>query len=97
MSLILSDLGTPVNKDHAYHQIALACLKTLQSSQSVSAQDQAHSLYEAIDQAFESQMALVLAELDDCKQRLASIRALQPEHHALGDAHDIIDANQRAH
>lgn len=80
-----------VNKDQAYHQIALACLKTLRQTHT-EATNPIDSLYQVIDQAFEEQFAIVLAELDDSKQRLEKIRSLNPTHHSLVDAHAIIDA-----
>lgn len=77
-----------MNKDHVYHQIALACLKTLRSPSSATAQDPAKALYHSIDQAFEQQYALLLAELADCQERLNAICALE-SHHSLADAQAI--------
>jgi len=86
-----------VNKDQAYHQIALACLKTLRESNSAESKNQAQALYDAIDQAFEGQLALLLAELEDSKQRLSLISQLDPQRHSLADAQAIIAANSTAH
>lgn len=86
-----------MNKDQAYHQIALACLKTLRQSNAAEAADQAQELYRTIDQAFEGQFAQVMAELEDAKQRLSLISQLDPARHSLTDAQDIIAASGTAH
>ena len=86
-----------MNKDQAYHQIALACLKTLRESTSANNKDQAQELYEAIDQGFQSQFALVIAELEDAKQRLNLINQLDPKRHSLDDAQAIASATGTAH
>ncbi len=46
-----------MNKDQMYHNIALACLKTLREGGNAEAEDKVKVLYNAIDQAFESQFA----------------------------------------
>ena len=86
-----------MNKDQAYHQIALACLKTLRESTAADSKNQAQELYDAIDQGFQSQFALVIAELEDAKQRLELIRQLDPKQHSLADTQDIILAQGTAH
>lgn len=86
-----------MNKDKAYHQIALACLKTLQEGKGSSSEDQIKSLYEAIDQGFQTQFKLVLTELDDAKARLNYISRLDPEQHNLADAQAIIHQNKTSH
>tara|TARA_Y100001949_G_scaffold176530_1_gene190136 strand:+ start:3432 stop:3692 length:261 start_codon:yes stop_codon:yes gene_type:complete len=86
-----------LNKDQAYHQIALACLKTLRSGNAASNEDTAKALYESIDAAFEQQFALVLAELQDSQARLNAIKHLDPNRHSLADALEIIDHNGTAH
>ena len=86
-----------MNKDQAYHQIALACLKTLREGGNASSQDQVKVLYDTIDSAFQSQFALILAELEDAKHRLNLIAALDPAHDSLSDAQDIINNNGTAH
>lgn len=86
-----------MNKDHAYHQIALACLKALRTPTAAAAQDPAQALYEVIDQAFSQQTALLLAELDDCQHRLTSIAALNPQRHSLADAQAIARHTGQSH
>lgn len=86
-----------MNKDQAYHQIALACLKTLRAGGSASTEDTATALYSAIDDAFQQQFALVLAELEDSQARLTAIKNLDPARHTLDDAHQIIDHSGTAH
>jgi len=86
-----------LNKDQAYHQIALACLKTLRAGNAASTEDTATALYGAIDEAFQQQFALVLAELEDSQARLNAIKHLDPAQHSLADAHQIIDHNGTAH
>jgi len=86
-----------VNKDQAYHQIALACLKSLRDNPTAASKDKAQELFDTIDQAFQSQFALVLAELEDAKQRLALIDQLDPQQHSLADAQAIINAKGTAH
>ncbi|MAK92123.1 MAG: hypothetical protein CMI08_01470 [Oceanospirillaceae bacterium] len=86
-----------MNKDQAYHQIALACLKALKDPKAASAEDPVKNLYSVIDQAFEQQFALLLAELDDCKQRLNAIDQLDPKRNSLADAQVIATAKGTAH
>ena len=75
-----------MNKDQAYHQIALACLKALRTPAGASAEDPVKELYSVIDNAFESQFALLVAELEDSKHRLNQIQQLDPQRHTLADA-----------
>jgi len=86
-----------VNKDQACHQIALACLKTLREGRNAASEDQVKALYEAIDGAFQSQFSLVIAELEDAKERLNLIAGLDPARHSLSDAQDIIHHKGTAH
>lgn len=86
-----------MNKDQAYHQIALACLKTLRNGNAASNEDTAKALYDAIDAAFEQQFALVLTELEDSQARLNAIKQLDPNRHSLADALQIVDHNGTAH
>ena len=86
-----------MNKDQAYHQIALACLKALKDPKEASAEDPVKNLYAVIDEAFEQQFALLLAELEDCKQRLSAIDQLNPERHTLADAQAISGSQGTAH
>lgn len=85
-----------MNKDQAYHQIALACLKTLRSTAATN-EDTVKVLYDAIDVAFQQQFALMLAELNDTKDRLNRIQALDPQQHSLTDAQAIVANRGRAH
>lgn len=82
-----------MNRDQAYHQIALACLKALKTPSAAAAEDPVKALYDVIDQAFEQQFALMLAELDDCRTRLSHISSLDPARHTLADA-QVIAAHQ---
>jgi len=86
-----------VNKDQAYHQRALACLKALRTPAGASAEDPVKELYSVIDNAFESQFALLVAELEDSKHRLNQIQQLDPQRHTLADAQAIINHNGTAH
>ncbi len=86
-----------MNKDHAYHQIALACLKALRTPSAAAARDPAQALYEVIDQAFHQQYALLMAELADCQQRLNDIGALDPQRHTLADAQAIVRNTHQSH
>ena len=83
-----------MNKDQAYHQIALACLKALRTPAGASAEDPVKELYSVIDNAFESQF---VAELEDSKHRLNQIQQLDPQRHTLADAQAIINYNGTAH
>lgn len=86
-----------MNKDQLYHQIAVTCLKTLREGKSAEAEDQVKALYDAIDTAFQSQFALLVTELDDARERLNHIAALDPDRHSLKDAQIIIDQSGTAH
>jgi hypothetical protein len=85
-----------VNKDQAYHQIALACLKALKST-SASSEDPVKQLYSVIDEAFEQQFALLMVELEAQKARLNEIASLDPASHSLADAQAIARHNGIAH
>lgn len=86
-----------MNKDKAYHQIALACLKTLREGRAANSNDQVQELYQVIDQAFAGQFALLLTELEDAKGRLHQIEQLDPLKHSLADAQAIIQYHGTAH
>lgn len=86
-----------MNKDKAYHQIALACLKALRENPNVSAHNPAQALYNAIDEAFSQQSALLLMELEDSKQRLKAISALNDQQHTLSDAQAIANNKAQTH
>ncbi len=86
-----------MNKDKAYHQIALACLKALRENHSISAQNPAKALYNAIDEAFSQQSALLLMELEDSQQRLKAISALNDQQHTLSDAQAIANNKVQTH
>lgn len=80
------DLRTPiVKKEQLYHQIAHACLQVLKTPKSDN-KAQIKAVYDAIDQAFLNQSALLSSELDDCKQRLQLISELNDSEHNLQDA-----------
>lgn len=85
-----------MNKDQLYHQIALACLKTLRQGQGAAAEDQIQALYQSIDDAFEQQTHLLMVELADAKQRLHTIATLDPQH-TLTDAQLIAQDDSTAH
>lgn len=86
-----------MNKDKAYHQIALACLKALRENPSVTAESPAKVLYKAIDEAFSQQAALLLMELEDSQQRLKAISALNEQQHTLADAQFIANNKVLTH
>ncbi|ASP40316.1 hypothetical protein CHH28_17250 [Bacterioplanes sanyensis] len=86
-----------MNKDQAYHQIALACLKTLRETTAGEADDRISGLYDAIDEAFQSQLGLLAEELELYRQRLQQIRELDPKQHSLADAQAIATPNNTAH
>lgn len=86
-----------MNKDKAYHQIALACLKTLRTNPSITATSPAKALYDAIDEAFSQQCALLLMELEDSQQRLNAISALNDQRHNLADAKAIAKNKTQTH
>lgn len=86
-----------MNKDKAYHQIALACLKALRENPSISAKNPAKDLYNAIDEAFSQQAALLIMELEDTQQRLKAISALNDQQHTLADAQSIANNKVLTH
>ncbi|MAE21595.1 MAG: hypothetical protein VXZ05_00265 [Pseudomonadota bacterium] len=86
-----------MNKDQLYHQIALACLKTLREGGNAEADDKVKALYKAIDDAFQAQVSLLATELEDARQRLTTITTLDPARHSLQDAIDIAGAQGTAH
>ncbi len=77
-----------MNKEKLYHQIAHACLQVLKTPKSDNA-DQVKAVYEAIDQAFLNQSALLSSELEDCKNRLQQIAELTDAENDLQDAKAI--------
>lgn len=85
-----------MNKDQAYHQIALACLKTLRNT-AASKDDAVAELHAAIDVAFQQQFALLLGELNDCRDRLSRIESLDPDQDTLFDAQIIAARQGKAH
>ncbi|MDO6682474.1 MULTISPECIES: hypothetical protein [unclassified Oceanobacter] len=85
-----------MNKDQAYHQIALACLKSLRNT-SASSSDAISELYGTIDAAFQQQFALVLTELEDSRARLNRISELDPGTSTLGDAQAIAQSRGTSH
>lgn len=85
-----------MNKDQAYHQIALACLKALKNT-AASSEDPIKQLYTVIDEAFEQQTALLMVELEVQKARLNDIASLDPAQHTLADAQVIARHNGTAH
>lgn len=86
-----------MNKDQAYHQIALACLKALRNPSSTTAENPAENLYQVIDQAFNEQFTLLLMELEDAQARLKAIAALDANKHTLSDAQALITKKSRPH
>ncbi|MBE0483188.1 MAG: hypothetical protein IBX52_06760 [Bacterioplanes sp.] len=86
-----------MNKDHAYHQIALACLKTLRQNQTSSEKDTIKQLYQAIDQAFEQQHALMMVEMEQMQAKIDQIEQLDPQQHTLEEAQAFLRANGTAH
>jgi hypothetical protein len=86
-----------VNKDQAYHQIALACLKTLREAPAGENDNRVDGLYQAIDEAFQSQLGLLAEELEQARQRLQLIAQLDPARHSLADAQAIAQSNETAH
>lgn len=71
-----------------YHQIAHACLQVLKTPKADN-DEQVKAVYEAIDQAFMNQSALLSSELEDCKKRLQLIAELDDAEHNLQDAKAI--------
>lgn len=86
-----------MNKDHAYHQIALACLKTLRQNQTSNEKDTIKALYQAIDHAFEQQYALLMIEMEQINAKIDKIEQLDPQQHTLADAQALLRANGTAH
>ncbi|WP_430461903.1 hypothetical protein ACQUQU_03685 [Thalassolituus sp. LLYu03] len=86
-----------MNKDQAYHQIALACLKALKTPTNVANEDPVSALYQVIDTAFEQQFALMMAELESTRHSLNQIAELDPAHDTLADAQRIARQNGTAH
>lgn len=85
-----------MKKEKLYHQIAHACLQVLKTPKPDS-KDQVKAVYEAIDQAFHNQFALLSSELDDCKKRLQLIDGLDSAEHTLQDAQDIARQDSAKH
>lgn len=77
-----------MKKEKLYHQIAHACLQVLKSPKTDNA-EQVKAVYDAIDQAFLNQSALLSSELEDCKNKLQLIAELNDEEHDLQDAKTI--------
>jgi len=91
-------LDNSVDKEKLYHQIALACLKVLKNPTAAGeGADQIQAVYDAIDQAFNSQFTLLNDELEDCKQRLQLIADLNPDEYQLVDAQDIAQHSGAKH
>lgn len=86
-----------MNKDQAYHQIALACLKALRSPSSGTVENPADNLYKVIDQAFNEQFTLLLMELEEAQTRLKAIAALDASKHSLADAQRLATKTSRPH
>jgi len=85
-----------VKKEKLYHQIAHACLQVLKTPKADS-KEQVKAVYEAIDQAFHNQFALLSSELDDCKKRLQLIDDLDNAEHTLQDAQKIARQDSAKH
>lgn len=86
-----------MKKEQLYHQIAHACLQVLKTPAKSGNKDQVKAVYDAIDQAFHSQFALLSSELDDCKQRLLLIEELDASEHSLKDAQQIARQDSAKH
>lgn len=86
-----------MNKDQAYHQIALACLKVLKNPTGVTQDNPTTALFTAIDEAMRSQYSLLLEELEQSKERLNAICALDPETSTLADAQAIAQERSTKH
>jgi|TARA_B110001454_G_C12546833_1_gene361868 hypothetical protein len=86
-----------VKKEQLYHQIAHACLQVLKTPPKSDNKEQVKAVYEAIDQAFHNQFALLSSELDDCKQRLELIGELDETEHNLKDAQKIARQDSAKH
>ena len=85
-----------VKKEKLYHQIAHACLQVLKTPKADSS-TQIKAVYDAIDQAFLNQSALLSSELEDCKNRLKLISELDDAEHSLQDAKDIARQDNAQH
>lgn len=86
-----------MNKDQAYHQIALACLKALRDPANVTANNPADVLYQTIDKAFTEQYSLLMTELEDYHTRLKAISELDTDQHTLADAQRLATTTSRLH
>ncbi len=85
-----------MKKEKLYHQIAHACLQVLKTPKA-DGKAQIKAVYDAIDQAFMNQSALLSSELDDCKNRLQLITDLDDAEHSLQDAKDIARQDSAKH
>jgi hypothetical protein len=85
-----------VKKEKLYHQIAHACLQVLKTPKA-DGKEQVKAVYEAIDQAFLNQSALLSSELEDCKKRLQLIGELDDSEHTLQDAQKIARQDSAKH
>jgi hypothetical protein len=85
-----------VKKQQLYHQIAHACLQVLKTPKA-DEKEQIKAVYDAIDQAFLNQSALLSSELEDCKDRLELISELDDGEHSLQDAKDIARQDSARH
>ena len=85
-----------MKKEKLYHQIAHACLQVLKTPKADSS-EQVKAVYEAIDQAFHNQFALLSSELEDCKKRLQLTGELDASEHNLQDAQQIARQDSAKH
>jgi hypothetical protein len=85
-----------VKKQQLYHQIAHACLQVLKTPKA-DGKEQIKAVYDAIDQAFLNQSALLSSELEDCKKRLQLISELDEGEHNLKDAQEIARQDSAKH
>lgn len=85
-----------MKKEKLYHQIAHACLQVLKSPKADS-KEQVKAVYDAIDNAFQNQSALLSSELEDCKKRLQLIGELDAAEHSLLDAQQIARQDSAKH
>ncbi len=85
-----------MKKEKLYHQIAHACLQVLKSPKADS-KEQVKAVYDAIDNAFQNQSALLSSELEDCKKRLQLIGELDATEHNLLDAQQIARQDSAKH
>ena len=86
-----------VKKETLYHQIAHACLQVLKAPPNSDNKKQVKAVYDAIDNAFHNQFALLSSELDDCKQRLELIGELDEADHTLKDAQKLARQDSAKH